>query len=355
MCFLPAVERSITTSFRPSATSPSTRVSELNSGCDGSTLNPRFGAPPKLIDLPSLPIRCAPSPPTPPSAALTSGSCFTLASSDSSNDGSVPLPLLPRSKADLPVIDRVGAAVGLGEDRIEGARDRVREDERAADHRDAEDDREGGQRGAQLAAEQALEREAGHLASSCSIAAEDVVRRRARQLAHDLAVGEEEHAVGHRGGAGVVGDHHDRLAQLVDRVAELLEDLAARGRVEVARRLVGEDDRRPRDERAGDRDALLLAAGELGGPVRPPVGDPDLGRAARRPTPCPASRRRSSAAGATFSSAVSIGSRLKNWKMKPMCSRRSFVRSASSRSVISVPSMVTVARSSAGRARRGCA
>ena len=28
-----------------------------------------------------------------------------------------------------------------------------------------------------------------------------------------------------------------------------------------------------------------------------------------------------------FSSAVSIGSRLKNWKMKPMCSRRSFVRS----------------------------
>ena len=26
-----------------------------------------------------------------------------------------------------------------------------------------------------------------------------------------------------------------------------------------------------------------------------------------------------------FSFAVSIGSRLKNWKMKPMCSRRSFV------------------------------
>ena len=43
-----------------------------------------------------------------------------------------------------------------------------------------------------------------------------------------------------------------------------------------------------------------------------------------------------------FSSAVSIGSRLKNWKTKPMCSRRSFVRSESFSVVISVPSIVTV-------------
>ena len=43
-----------------------------------------------------------------------------------------------------------------------------------------------------------------------------------------------------------------------------------------------------------------------------------------------------------FSSAVSIGSRLKNWKTKPMCSRRSFVSSVSPRSVISVPAISTV-------------
>ena len=39
----------------------------------------------------------------------------------------------------------------------------------------------------------------------------------------------------------------------------------------------------------------------------------------------------------TFSSAFSIGSRLKNWKMKPMCSRRSFVRSVSLSFVMLVP------------------
>ena len=42
-----------------------------------------------------------------------------------------------------------------------------------------------------------------------------------------------------------------------------------------------------------------------------------------------------------FSAAVSIGSRLKNWKMKPMWSRRSFVSSVSSRSLMSTPATVT--------------
>ena len=42
-----------------------------------------------------------------------------------------------------------------------------------------------------------------------------------------------------------------------------------------------------------------------------------------------------------FSAAVSIGSRLKNWKMKPMWSRRSFVSSESSRLLMSTPATVT--------------
>ena len=42
-----------------------------------------------------------------------------------------------------------------------------------------------------------------------------------------------------------------------------------------------------------------------------------------------------------FSAAVSIGSRLKNWKMKPMWSRRSLVSAVSSRSPISWPATVT--------------
>ena len=42
-----------------------------------------------------------------------------------------------------------------------------------------------------------------------------------------------------------------------------VEHFAARLRVEVARRLVGEQQRRVGDDRARDRDALLLPAGEL--------------------------------------------------------------------------------------------
>ena len=42
-----------------------------------------------------------------------------------------------------------------------------------------------------------------------------------------------------------------------------LEDLHAGAEVELAGRLVGEQDRVAGGERAGDRDALLLAAGEL--------------------------------------------------------------------------------------------
>ena len=42
-----------------------------------------------------------------------------------------------------------------------------------------------------------------------------------------------------------------------------------------------------------------------------------------------------------FSSAVSIGSRLKNWKTKPMWRRRSLVRSESFSVVISVPETET--------------
>ena len=42
-----------------------------------------------------------------------------------------------------------------------------------------------------------------------------------------------------------------------------------------------------------------------------------------------------------FSSAVSIGRRLKNWKTKPMCSRRNFVSWLSFSFAMSVPAIQT--------------
>ena len=75
-----------------------------------------------------------------------------------------------------------------------------------------------------------------------------------------------------------MGDHDDGLAQLAHRVAQEAQHLGARAGVEVAGRLVAEDDLGPGGQRAGDGDALLLAAGELGGPVLEPVGEADRRR-----------------------------------------------------------------------------
>ena len=69
--------------------------------------------------------------------------------------------------------------------------------------------------------------------------------------------------VGVRGGDRVVGDHHDGLAELVDGLAHEVEDLGAGLRVEVAGRLVGEDDVGPAGQGPGHGDPLLLAARQL--------------------------------------------------------------------------------------------
>ena len=58
-------------------------------------------------------------------------------------------------------------------------------------------------------------------------------------------------------------------------LAHELEDLGAGLRVEVAGRLVGEDDLGLAHERARDGDALLLATRELGRPVGEPVAQAD--------------------------------------------------------------------------------
>ena len=92
--------------------------------------------------------------------------------------------------------------------------------------------------------------------------------------------------------------------------------------VERAGGLVGEDHVGLPDERPGDRDALLLAARQLGGTVRTRSPSPTPSSAARivaRGTRRPASRDGSD----TFCSAVSAPSRLKDWNTKPMRSRRS--------------------------------
>ena len=61
----------------------------------------------------------------------------------------------------------------------------------------------------------------------------------------------------------VVRDHDDGLAVLAVERLQQVEDLVARLAIEVAGRLVAEQQRRIGDDRARDADALLLAAREL--------------------------------------------------------------------------------------------
>ena len=80
--------------------------------------------------------------------------------------------------------------------------------------------------------------------------------------------------VGRGGDLGVVGDEDDRPAGVVELV-EQRHDLGAGMAVEVAGRLVGQDQRGFGDDRPGDGDALLLAAGQLGRLVVEAVAEPE--------------------------------------------------------------------------------
>src|SRR5204863_1456671 len=83
------------------------------------------------------------------------------------------------------------------------------------------------------------------------------------RVADDDAVGESNDALGTAREGEIVRDEHDRRARLAVQRLEQLHDTRAGLAVEVARGLVGEEQPRRIAERPRDRDALLLATGEL--------------------------------------------------------------------------------------------
>src|SRR6266852_2437218 len=80
---------------------------------------------------------------------------------------------------------------------------------------------------------------------------------------------------------GLVRDEEERQAVGV-HLFEELQDLAARSHVQVAGRLVGQDNLRPHDDGARDRHALPLAARELLGGVQGALGQADAVQRLRR-------------------------------------------------------------------------
>ena len=110
----------------------------------------------------------------------------------------------------------------------------------------------------------------------------------------------------------IVRHHDDRLALRAIQRLQQVHDLLGAAPVEIARRLVAHQQRRIRDQRARDRDALLLTAGQLVRLVLAAIGQTDQlqRRLARACGAALRDRLVSSSGTSTFASAVSTGSRL---------------------------------------------
>ena len=113
--------------------------------------------------------------------------------------------------------------------------------------------------------------------------------RTGEDLEH-VALLDDAPALDHRDLAGdvadhrhLVGDEQDGQAELAVDAREQVEDRAGGFRVERGGRLVGEQHLGLGGERAGDADALLLAAGEFGRVAVALVGEADEVEQAPRP------------------------------------------------------------------------
>jgi hypothetical protein len=97
----------------------------------------------------------------------------------------------------------------------------------------------------------------------------------ARCVGDDCAVAETDDALSTGGEPEIVGHENDRRTRLPVERLEEVDDAASTVSIEIPGRLVGEQDARGVRECPGDRDALLLTAGELAWKVVQPVGEPD--------------------------------------------------------------------------------
>ncbi len=255
---------------------------------------------------------------------------------------------------------------------VEGVADRADEQQHAEDHPDAEHDPERGEQRpqparAQLPHRQAVEersivRPSRGAGTSPGLDAreelDDALDEPPRHLGRRCArrAGRRRGRRSRRRAGSWVTMTTVRPSALVE-LAQQLQDLRARSAVEVAGGLVGEHDLGLEQQGARDRDALLLAAGELGREVLCAVGEADRARAA------PCARRRSPGRSPrdergqehVLERRSASGSRLKNWKTKPMCSRRRRVSALVVEAVVAVAGDRDRGPTSASRARRGCA
>ena len=127
-------------------------------------------------------------------------------------------------------------------------------------------------------------------------------------FANEASVGQIEPALASFGQRRIMGNQQQRRAEPCMLVEQVVDDRLAGRAVEIAGRLVGQQQRRAGDKGARDRDTLLLAAGKLPRIMPEAMPEPDPASAAS--ASAKASRRPASSSGiATFSRAVIVGSR----------------------------------------------
>ena len=150
---------------------------------------------------------------------------------------------------------------------------------------DADDDAQRGEERAHLVAQERAPRDAHDVPGAHPVAV--TARRRGASAARTAwrgasvrrssSMSPSRTTITRRACAAMSGSWVTRM-MVIPSLAELLEQrhhLQAGVRVEVAGRLVGQDEARPVDQRAGDRHPLLLAARELAGVVVEPLAEAD--------------------------------------------------------------------------------
>ena len=146
----------------------------------------------------------------------------------------------------------------------------------------------------------------------------------------DPAGAQPHHAVAARASAVSCVTSTSVVPRLRVAGEQQIDDLLAGVFVEIAGRLVGDQDRRIGRQRARERDALLLAAGKFRRIMVQPLAEADRREFAR----ARAHRRRatpaSSSGTATFSSAVMVGIRWNDWKTMPTLRPRKRASASSS-------------------------
>ena len=116
--------------------------------------------------------------------------------------------------------------------------------------------------------------EAFHVESAYQLSSRAAFLAGLRANFGNLAVGQADHAVGHVGDAGIVGDQHGQRAKFTIHFFQHLQHHHPGGRIERAGRLVAQQHGRILGDGARDRHPLLFAAGQLGREMVEPVAQP---------------------------------------------------------------------------------